>query len=65
MGKVYWFTAAAMLVVAGIVGWASASTTHARIIVPTAIVQVEPFQMMVNAKNLPIVEFKDYSLIFY
>jgi hypothetical protein len=63
MGKVYWFTAAAIFVVAGIVGWAS-STTHARVVVPTAIVKVEPFQLMVNAKNLPVVEFQDYSLIF-
>jgi hypothetical protein len=33
MGKVYWFTAAAILAVAGIVGWA-APTTHARVVAP-------------------------------
>ena len=63
MGKVYWFTAAAILVVAGIIGWTAASTTHARV-VPTAIAQVQPFELMANAKALPVAEFQDYSLVF-
>ncbi len=53
---------AAALILAGIGAWA-ASSTHARVTTPTAV-QIDPFQTMVKAKNLPIQHYDDYSLVF-
>src|SRR6266516_2414258 len=46
------------MVLAGFGGWV-ASGTHARVI-PPATVQINPFQAMINAKNLPTQHFDDY-----
>ena len=66
MCKSYWFIAAAILVLAGIVGWASTPSTHARVVnAPAIAVQIDTLQLMRHAKNLPVEEFEDYSLIFH
>jgi hypothetical protein len=31
---------------------------------PSTVQGIEPFQMMVNAKELPTVEFADYTFVF-
>jgi hypothetical protein len=42
--------------------WA-ASTTNARV-APSIVQGIEPFQLMVNAKEMPTVEFADYTFVF-
>jgi hypothetical protein len=42
--------------------WA-ASTTNARV-VPSIVRGIEPFQVMMTAKELPTVEFADYTFVF-
>jgi hypothetical protein len=53
--------AAAALIVACVAGWAT-SDTQARVATPS--VQIEPFQVMVTAKQLPTEHFVDYSFVF-
>jgi hypothetical protein len=61
MRKISLFAAAA-LTATGLGVWA-ASTINAR--VPPSIVQgIEPFQIVVNAKEMPTVEFADYTFVF-
>ena len=53
--------AAALVVTFGVL---ATSTTNGR--VNTAIGHgIEPFQLMVNAKELPTVEFADYTFVFH
>jgi hypothetical protein len=66
MRKVNLFAAAAAtLILAGVGSWAN-STSRARETRAAAPirVQVDTFQTMVNAKDLPIEEFEDFSLVF-
>jgi hypothetical protein len=60
MHKIGLFAAAA-LILAGVGAWA-ASTTHT----PTsaAAARLDPSQMMVNAKALPVEDFIDYTFVF-
>jgi hypothetical protein len=53
--------AAAALTLAVVGGWAS-STTQVR--ATKAAVQIDPFQAMVNAKNLPTSHYADFSMVF-
>ena len=52
---------AATLIATGLRMWA-ASPTNAS--VPSAGTGLEPFQLMMNAKDLPRVEFVDYTFVF-
>jgi len=52
----------AALILAGVGAWA-ASTTQARVAAP-ARNPLDPMQIMMNAKNLPIEQHVDYSLEF-
>ena len=61
MRKIFIITAAA-LILAGLEGWL-ASTTNANVARPAAA-QIDPMQAMINAKNLPIQHYDDYSLVF-
>jgi hypothetical protein len=63
MRKISLFAVAAALIVAGVGGWV-ASTTNARV-APSIGPGIEPFQLMMNAKELPIVEFVDYTFVFH
>ena len=62
MGKIKLFAVAAALAAAGFGLW-TASTTNARV-APSMSQGVEPFQLMMNAKDLPTVEFVDYTFVF-
>ena len=50
----------AALIVACIAG--AISDTQARVATPT--VQIDPFEVMVSAKQLPAEHFADYSFVF-
>jgi hypothetical protein len=63
MRKTTLFAVAATLIVAGVGVWA-ASTTTARV-APSTGDGIEPFQLMMNAKELPTVEFVDYTFVFH
>jgi hypothetical protein len=53
---------AAALILACVVGWA-VSDTQARVAAP-ATVQIDPFGMMVSAKQMPTEHFADYTFVF-
>jgi hypothetical protein len=54
------FTAAAAApILACVAGWA-ASDTRARVATPSTV-RIDPFQVMVSAKQLPTEHFSDYS----
>ena len=63
MRKISLFAVAAALIVAGVGGWV-ASTTNARV-APSIGPGIEPFQLMMNTTDLPIVEFVDYTFVFH
>jgi hypothetical protein len=52
---------AAVVILAGAVGWI-ATTTHAQ--APVRSEGVNPSQITLNAKNLPVEHFDDYSFVF-
>jgi hypothetical protein len=60
MRKISLFAVAAVAI--GLGAWA-ASTTNARIAPPMGH-GIEPFQLMINAKELPTTEFADYTFVF-
>ena len=60
MRKTTLFAVVAAVIVTGFGVWA-ASPTNARI---PSMGQVEPFQLMMNAKGLPTEEFADYTFVF-
>jgi hypothetical protein len=62
MRKISLFALAAALTATGFGVWA-ASTTNARV-VPSIAQGIEPFQVMMTAKELPTVEFADYTFVF-
>ena len=62
MRKTIVFSVAAALFAIGFGVWAA---SPAKAPVSPSIVQgIEPLQMMVNAKELPTVEFADYTFVF-
>jgi hypothetical protein len=54
--------AAAALILACVAGWAM-SDTQARVATPLTV-QIDPFQVMMSAKQLPTEHFVDYSFVF-
>jgi hypothetical protein len=56
------FAVTAALLATGVAVWV-ASPTNARVS-PSIVQGIEPLQMMVNAKELPTVEFVDYTFAF-
>jgi hypothetical protein len=52
---------AAALILACLVGW-TGSDTQVRAAAPA--VQIDPFEVMTNAKQLPTEHFADYSFVF-
>ena len=63
MRKISLFAVAAILILAGVGAWA-VSTTFARVDAPVGAV-VDPSQIMMNAKDLPTVEFVDHTFVFH
>ncbi len=62
MRKINLFAIAAALILAGVAGWV-ASTPQATVAAPIGV-QVDPLQMMMNAKDLPTERYHDFSLVF-
>jgi hypothetical protein len=60
MRKISLFAVAAVAI--GLGAWA-ASTTNARVAPPMGH-GIEPFQLMINAKELPTAGFADYTFVF-
>jgi hypothetical protein len=63
MRKTTLFAVAAALTATGFGVWAT-STTNARVS-PSIGQEIEPLKLMMNAKELPIVEFVDYTFVFH
>jgi hypothetical protein len=63
MRKIALFAVPAAVILAGIGAWA-ASTTQARLETAPEV-RIDPFQLMMNSKELPVEEFVDYSLVFH
>jgi hypothetical protein len=62
MRKTTLFAFAPALIAIGFGVWAaSPANTPAS---PSIVQGIEPLQMMVNAKELPVVEFVDYTFVF-
>jgi hypothetical protein len=63
MRQIHLFAAAvAALILACVAGWAM-SDTQARVATPLTV-QIDPFQVMMSAKQLPTEHFVDYSFVF-
>ena len=62
MGKTLFAVSTAALMVAFAVGWAIPNT-QARV-APAASAQVDTFQIMTSAKQMPPEHFADYSFVF-
>jgi hypothetical protein len=62
MRKINLFAVAAALILAGVGGWV-ASTPQASVAAPIGV-QVDPFQIMMNTKDLSTVRYHDFSLVF-
>jgi hypothetical protein len=63
MGKTLFAVSAAVFIVACVAGWAAIPTSQARV-AEAATVQVDTFQMMTSAKQMPSEHFADYSFVF-
>ena len=61
MGKIS-LVAVIALILAGAGVWVT-STTQARIDVPAGA-QINPLQITIGARNLPVAHYDDYSLVF-
>jgi hypothetical protein len=64
MRNIKWFAtaAAAGLILASTVVW-STSNTQAFVAAPT-LSQIDPFQLMTSAKDLPTLTFEDRTFVF-
>ena len=62
MRKISLVAAATVLVLTAVGAWA-VSTTYARVEAPSAA-RIDPLQGMMNAKDLPVTHYDDYSLVF-
>ena len=62
MAKTLFAISTATLMVAFVAGWA-VSDSQARV-APAASVQVDTFEMMKTAKQMPSEHFADYSFVF-
>ena len=64
MRNISWFAVAATALVATGFGVWATSTTQGR--VPLSMShRIEPLQLMMNAKELPSVEYADYTFVFH
>jgi hypothetical protein len=62
MRKTTLFAVAAAMVATAVFGIRAAAPTSARI--PSTGQGIEPFQLMINAKDLRPAEFADYTFVF-
>ena len=61
MRKTSLFAAAAALIATGFGVWAASPAR----VSPSISQRIEPFRLMVNAKNLSRAEFVDYTFVFH
>jgi hypothetical protein len=60
MGNIIVATAAGLVLAVSFIGGWATSTSHARLATPA----LNPSQIMTSAKNLPTLEFVDYTFVF-
>jgi hypothetical protein len=63
MRKSSLFVVAATLIATGFGVWAASTTTDAGVAAPPVGQAIEPFQLMMNARELPAAEFVDYTFV--
>jgi hypothetical protein len=63
MGKTLFAVSAAVFIVACVAGWAAIPTSQARV-AEAATVQVDTFQMMTSAKQMPSEHFADFTFVY-
>jgi hypothetical protein len=65
MRKITFAAAAGSALILGIAGWAAPSNHPVQAAASSAIeAQIDTFSMMSGAKDLPIEQFQDFSLVF-
>ena len=64
MAKTLFAVTAAAFIVACVAGWAAIPTTSQARVAPAASVQVDTFEMMKTAKQMPSEHFTDYSFVY-
>jgi len=62
MRKITLFAVAAAVIATGVFGVWAASPTNAR--VPSLGQGINPHDIMMNARTLPVIEFADYTFVF-
>jgi len=62
MAKTLFAVSTAALLVSFVAGWAVSDSQAS--VAKAATVQVDTFQMMTNAKQMPAEHFADYSLVY-
>ena len=63
MGKAFFAIGAAGFIVASVAGWAAIPARQARV-AEAATVQVDTFQMMTSAKQMPAEHFADFTFVY-
>jgi hypothetical protein len=63
MAKTLFAVSAAAFIVACVAGWAAIPTSQARV-AEAATVQVDTFQMMTSAKQMPAEHFADFTFVY-
>ena len=63
MGKTFFAVSAAAFIVACVAGWAAIPTSQARV-AEAATAQVDTFEMMTSAKQMPAEHFADYTFVY-
>jgi hypothetical protein len=63
MAKTVFAVTSAAFIVACVAGWAAIPTSQARV-AEAASVQVDTFEMMKTAKQMPAEHFTDYSFVY-
>ena len=63
MAKTLFAVTAAAFIVACVAGWAAIPTSQARV-AEAATVQVDTFQMMTSAKQMPAEHFADFTFVY-
>jgi len=63
MRKIYLYVISTFLILTGVGGWI-ASTTQARVEVPTRAETMDSSQATVNTRDLPSEHFTDYTFVF-
>ena len=63
MAKTLFAVSAAAFIVACVAGWAAIPTSQARV-AEAATVQVDTFQMMTSATQMPAEHFADFTFVY-